>query len=56
MFNDVLKEMNVIVIFESLVKLLFGFGEEVMGEFIEIEYDEVYVVIGVFEDLFLNFF
>ena len=49
--NDVLKEMNAIVISESLAKLLFGSGEEAMGESIEIEHDEVYAVTGVFEDL-----
>ncbi len=52
--NDVLKEMNAIVISESLAKLLFGSGEEAMGESVEIEHDEVYAVTGVFEDLPAN--
>lgn len=52
--NDVLKEMNAIVISESLAKLLFGSGEEAMGESIEIEHDEVYAVTGVFDDIPAN--
>lgn len=52
--NDVLKDMNAIVISESLAKLLFGSAEEAMGESIEIEHDEVYAVTGVFEDVPAN--
>ncbi len=49
--DQVLKEFNAMVISQSVAEGLFGSVEEAMGQTLEVDHEESYIVTGVFEDV-----